>query len=217
MRWLLKQSRDETIELTAATPEINCKVFIDLTRQSCAVSVHWNCSILECLSAHGPLDQTESTCSSPSSVTCSSWHLGSGAAWVPEGASPAASGTWELRLFTWWPNITDTLYFWKSSINILLLQKFISLSSPGTPISISSFSFCLPTVGFGLQELVNSILFLIWEAVYPIWVLWTLQSKRAPKCANSGGAGPRVPGCELSCAVQGNLAQSWTWALNLFR
>lgn len=113
--------------------------------------------------------------------------------------------------------VTDTLYFWKSSINILLLQKLISLSSPGTLISISSFSFCLPTVGFGLQELVNSILFLIREAVYPIWVLWTLQSKRAPKCANSGGAGPRVPGCELSCAVQGNLARSWTWALNLFR
>lgn len=97
MRWVLKQLRDETIQPTAATPEISCKMSIDLTRQSCAASLHWNHRILECLSGHGPLDQTGCTCSSPSTVTSSPWQLGSGAAGVPGGSPQPLQGLrrWE--------------------------------------------------------------------------------------------------------------------------
>lgn len=35
-----------------------------------------------------------------------------------------------------------------------------------------------------------------------------MKRKRAPKSAKSGDAGPHVAGCELPCAVQGNLAWS---------
>lgn len=49
MRWVLKQLRVGTIQAITATPEINCKMFIDLTRQSCAASLHWYHSTLVCL------------------------------------------------------------------------------------------------------------------------------------------------------------------------
>lgn len=55
MRWILKQLMSETIQLiAAATLEINCKMFIDLTGQSCVPRLHRNHCILECLSGHGP-------------------------------------------------------------------------------------------------------------------------------------------------------------------
>lgn len=96
MRWVLKQLMDETIWPTAAIPEINCKMFIDLTGQSRAVRLHRNHGILECFPGHGPVvmstywDQTENTHSCPPSAP----HLG----WAPRqwcwhgvswGASPS--------------------------------------------------------------------------------------------------------------------------------
>lgn len=52
-RWVLKQWKDETIQPLAATPDISCRMFIDLTRQSCAASLHWNHSILSLAMAPG--------------------------------------------------------------------------------------------------------------------------------------------------------------------